>query len=312
MQNKKYRLFTGYSPPTTRIDGRRAQAVSMLKDKPKVLILADDQGRNSASILREVLGDLYQVQCVFKPKALLEHVISELQSIWGKLLEVESMLSDRKCDVFCVSETWSNAEQIQNTFKREEHIHGGVAIFVMKHVGSIPNFRVLSLCKEIDFEVCAVELVDYGVVVCCGYRSPLGVLQEFYDRLLGFLNTIPITKRIVFAADFNVDFAKNCLKTTNIINIFKSFGMRDTVAGYTRITPISKTRIDNIFTNIVDCEISVFDPCLSDHEGVCLLHKTLKKQRMMEETKSREIINDFTIENHAYRTMKEFASYIKR
>ncbi|KAK9686243.1 hypothetical protein QE152_g37344 [Popillia japonica] len=70
------------SPPTsTRIDGRRAQAASMLKDKPKVLILANDQGRNSASILREVLGDLYQVQCVFKPKALLEQVISELQLV---------------------------------------------------------------------------------------------------------------------------------------------------------------------------------------------------------------------------------------
>jgi hypothetical protein len=118
-----------------------------------------------------------------------------MQSLKNKLLELTVLLqSDLKyVDILCFTEHWLKVEQFGVTniehfklvskFSRIRNEHGGSYIYVRDTVQTKEQNCVQELCKEKDFEMSIVELVDYKIVLMCIYRSPDGDFRIFLKNL---------------------------------------------------------------------------------------------------------------------------------
>lgn len=129
-------------------------------------------------------------------------------------------------DVICITEHFMLAgyEQYLNihnytlasSFSRTGNKRGGSCILVKKEYKfrELPQINKRSINNV--FECCAVELLDYKIVIICLYRIPKqSNLNLFFDRLdnvLKFISKIS-HNNIVIAGDFNIIMALlRCLK----------------------------------------------------------------------------------------------------
>ena len=117
-----------------------------------------------------------------KPKLSILH--QNIQSIGNKQIEVDLVLkSDLKdIDVLCFTEHWLKEDYLKlihidqcklvSYFSSKQHNHGGSCIYVGKNIctKNLNSFQDIS--AEKDFEVSAIELVDYNYIIVCIYRSP--------------------------------------------------------------------------------------------------------------------------------------------
>jgi len=118
------------------------------------------------------------------------------------------------------------------------------------------------------------------------YRSPTGNFDSFCELLCDNLDVLDINIKILVCGDYNVNFDTAESYTNQLLNIHRSFGLTDVVKGPTRITSTSSTRIDNVFTNIAaeSMRVSVFNPLLSDHEGIhltCIIETASPREVVM-------------------------------
>lgn len=148
--------------------------------------------------------------------------------------------------------------------------HGGVCIFVKECLIS----KALNICnsfsKEVDGEFAAIELIKENLVIICTYRSPSGSLENYFQILNDILRNISLEKKILVAGDFNLNFNISCFNTIACKNIFLSYNLKDIVQDNTRVTSVSQTRNDNVFSNFeaFDLSLSVYDPHLFHHCAV--------------------------------------------
>jgi hypothetical protein len=109
-----------------------------------------------------------------------------VQSINNKLLELNVILQTEleEVEVLCLSEHWMREEYITfisvNEFKltsnssRSKSIHGGTFIYVKHYLQTREVNYINGISKEKDFEMSALEFLDYDLIVVCVYRSPDG------------------------------------------------------------------------------------------------------------------------------------------
>lgn len=107
-------------------------------------------------------------------------------------------------------------------------------------------------------------------------------------------NSVKRKKIYILCGDFNVDLMIKTAESVNLTSLFKSFGGKSIVNGPKRITNMSRTSIDSVFTNIDHC-FSMVEVCLfSDHEtiyfNVVEYSKTSEKQFI--KTMQRILSND--------------------
>jgi hypothetical protein len=111
-----------------------------------------------------------------KPKpdvvSILHH---KVQSINNELLELNVLLHSELADVdvLCLSEHWLREEyiklirfdkfQLASNFSGSKSDHGGSCIFVKHHVQS----KEINYLQEKDFEMTAVEIMDYKLIIVC-------------------------------------------------------------------------------------------------------------------------------------------------
>ena len=205
-------------------------------------------------------------------------LIHNVQSITNKVNELDILIHDLKCSVFCVSEHWCSLESIEfikltdfncaSVFCRSNHIHGGVAIFVRNDI----KYKVMNVsryCEEKDFEVVAVNLLDFNVVLLAFYRSPNGNKAVFLanmDKLLIHLSLLNV--HIFLCGDFNVDINNDSELSNQFLNMLRSVNCY--CANH---TPTRRNScIDNIITNSPsnNIHVEVHQSTFSDHDPLVL------------------------------------------
>lgn len=192
------------------------------------------------------------------------------------------LIYHRKLDILCFSETFfmnSNVNIMQidgfklaDHFSRKDKSRVGVCIYVKKGINykNLPYISELSVA--LHFECCGIFIPDLNYFVICCYRPPHGNFDLFIEKLNSLLNKLTFTKnnlkkKIIFLGDFNIDILKDNMRTTTFVNILRNFKLTLTIHEPTRITPNSKTCIDNIVTNIKTYKTEILNLGISDHTG---------------------------------------------
>ena len=119
-----------------------------------------------------------------------------IQSMWNKLLDLDPVLKLRvqNIDVVCLTEHWIKEEyltiiqldqyKLVSYFGRKNHNHGGSCIYVNKNISTEEVNYLQGISPEKDFEMSVSEVVTYGYVVICIYRSPDSNYRVFLKKIL--------------------------------------------------------------------------------------------------------------------------------
>ncbi|XP_066921410.1 uncharacterized protein [Clytia hemisphaerica] len=168
-----------------------------------------------------------------------------------------------------ITETgFKDKEKAENAAKIQGYNHydcctdsnkGGARLYFSKEYETNPRDD-LKIYKRNEVESIIHEVIldnHPSIIVACIYKHPNMDIDEFnilYSNLLDKINSD--NKQAILMGDFNIDLLKADLKPshkdfleTNLSRFFTPQITRPT-----RITPYSKTLIDNIFTNILSFE----------------------------------------------------------
>ena len=134
---------------------------------------------------------------------------------------------------------------------------GGVIIYVLQKYDTIPRKDLEKIMyKSHVLESTFIELVipnKKNIIIGCIYRHPTMNLDDFNDDHLSLLlEKFNDKKHTFLLGDFNVDLMRTDeeSKTTEYFDIITSAQFVPHIILPTRITPHSKTLIDNIFSNV--------------------------------------------------------------
>lgn len=149
------------------------------------------------------------------------------------------------------------------------------------------------------FEVCAIELTSYSIIVICVYRIPKYNYLTFYEKLDIVLSKLCLStsKKIVLCGDLNIDTLKRNKATMELENFLLSYNLTLEINQPTRLR--SETCIDNFAHNIRrGCKAKIIDLILSDHTSQILsvpINKTcrLKFWKIVKKDYSTENLEKF-------------------
>ena len=132
-----------------------------------------------------------------------------------------------------------------------------------------------------SIESVCIKLVGNGhsivndTIICSIYRPPRGGLKEFVTKLI--LENVHNYPTYIFG-DFNIDLGRKSENSEMLLNTGFSYGFFPIIDKPTRVHNLSKTIIDNIFTNsynaISDHYILVSD--ISDHYALLITTETME------------------------------------
>ena len=152
-------------------------------------------------------------------------------------------------------------------FSRKNYNRGGSCIYVKKICTKDLNcFQGISVEK--DFEMSVTELVDYGYIIVCVYRSPDSSLLIFLKNLELIMQKIQSrNKKLLLCGDWNLNFMLDNIRLQELQNLIESYDMINTVRSRIKITPSTESLIGVIITNKDNPELrtSVVDLGFSNH-----------------------------------------------
>ena len=216
---------------------------------------------------------------------VLQHI--NIRSLVKNFTRLENHLYDEKPDFLSVSETWlnnnfddkliniSNYEFVNNN--RDNKRGGGVGVYVKSKF----NFVKLNL----DVHVNAFEHIwilfentrksTYSIIGTI-YRPPSSKLSAFCEQMRNILNYILLCYKnasIYLIGDFNVDINKTD-ESLQFLEVFEQLNFIQFIKENTRISKVSQTKIDLLFSNKPHSiqSTAVIEKYLSDH---CLISAKL-------------------------------------
>lgn len=185
-------------------------------------------------------------------------------------------------DVICLSEHFLSQPDLEafhipgyrvaSGYCRSKTKRGGVCI-LLSNSFQFQVVDVSSFCIEELCELAAVKLEIQGkhYFILAVYRPPhsncsdidvfISCLNRCLDRFLGQ------NVQAIITGDFNIDLSVKGRSSKLLVGLMSSFGLRDTIVGYTREIGGSSSLIDNIFTNVVPDRFtsSILVTGVSDH-----------------------------------------------
>jgi len=203
-----------------------------------------------------------------------------IQSMRNKLLDIDLVLKAREknIDVLCLTEHWVQEDylttiqidqyKLVSYFGRKTHKHGGSCIYVKKSILTRDVHYLGGISVEKDFEMSVVEVVTYGYIIVCIYRSPDGNYIQFLKNLELVIQKIQSKrKKLLLCGDWNLNFLVDNIRIQELENLLESYDLINTVRSPTRITSSTKSLIDVIVTNreYPEQKVKVIDLGLSDH-----------------------------------------------
>lgn len=202
----------------------------------------------------------------------------------SKIDELEIILSEcANVRVVCLNEHWfaENTINILNkienfkvasSFCRRNKSHGGSCILLHSDISYETRDCFNYLNEECVFESCCVEIMDVpvNVIVISIYRIPGRQTAElFLSKFQSLLEDLckERNKKIVIAADFNIDIKSESSYASRFTDLVKKHGYKLNFTESTRETGQSATCIDNVLTNYVYEDVCKFcvDLAISDH-----------------------------------------------
>lgn len=192
-------------------------------------------------------------------------------------------MSQVKPDLLCLSEHWLQHSDIEKLHlsdynlisysSRTVYRGGGTAIFCQNVVASEVSTSVQPKERVFEFCISKFNMLDSECILICVYRSPAGDTNDFLSDLDELLRGVCVARgHAVVCGDFNINFLHNSKLTDTLLQLMLSYGLKPHVVEPTRVSAVSSTLIDNIFSNI-DVELmecSVLKTCMSDHYGQLL------------------------------------------
>jgi len=157
--------------------------------------------------------------------------------------------------------------KLVSSFSRSTRLGGGSSIFVKEFIRTKEVVHINRLGCESTFEVSAIELTDFNLIIVCIYRSPDGNFAEFLSRLEEVICKVQSKGINLFlCGDWNANFLLNSPNLLDLKNLLLMYNLENMVDSPTRITHSSATQIDVMITNL-NCvkQITNYDLGYSDH-----------------------------------------------
>ena len=208
--------------------------------------------------------------------SLLNINIRSLQKNFDNFEEFLFTLNTFPFSLIGITETWlhSTSPPIFN-IDNYELIHtdrtngkgGGVALYIRNDL----QYKIRHDIQIEGIETLFLEIIDdkyKNKIVGVIYRPPNNVADTFLDKLESCLEFVSReNKDIYIMGDFNIDLSlPYTVLGQHFINLLSSFSFKSLIDKPTRITNVTHTIIDNIFSNVIDNEqngIIYYD--ISDH-----------------------------------------------
>ena len=137
---------------------------------------------------------------------------------------------------------------------------GGAILYISNKFNYKPRNDLL-IYKPFLIESIFVEILfprKSNLIVGCIYRHPCMSINEFNNIISPILQKISKeNKTVILLGDFNIDLIKcsTDVSTSEFFNLISSFNLLPYITLPTRITSISQTLIDNIFSNSTNSSI---------------------------------------------------------
>src|SRR5688572_9023201 len=183
------------------------------------------------------------------------------RSLSPKLEEIHSLLIQLPVKILAISETWLDQStppalpDYNFVHKPRNREGGGIALFIRKefqfHIFEPTNNCSTHTTYESLF-ICIPQSKGTDLIVGVIYRPPGTSVTLFNDEFNVLLAEITNSKKdIILAGDFNIDLlkAEDHEPTKMFYNYLTSYQILPTILKPTRITDLTSSLIDNIFTN---------------------------------------------------------------
>lgn len=203
---------------------------------------------------------------------------------YPKMDEMKCLVEKHKIDILCLSETFLNdtfkdgelSIEGYNLFRKDRSsFGGGLLVFVRNEIPCIRRTDIEdSTLESIWLEVKIPNSKSF--LLCNSYRPPSSKTQW----LASFNDTIDSAladeKECIIVGDFNFDLLNDSPLSNSWLDQMHSANFSQLVNCPTRVTPLSATLIDHVFTNTPDNIVHVNVPSysISDHYPVCITRKT--------------------------------------
>jgi hypothetical protein len=158
-------------------------------------------------------------------------------------------------------------------------------IYVRQHLKTRDLNYIQGISKEKDFEISAVEIVNYILTVVCVYRSPDGDFSIFLKNLELVIQKTKVRKRrLILCGDWNINFMQRSKRMRDLQELLILYNLANTVRSPTRVTKNSASLIDVIIADkdIIRQIATVIDLGYSDHKAQVLqlpVKKVFKRRK---------------------------------
>jgi exonuclease III len=107
-----------------------------------------------------------------------------------------------------------------------------------------------NLGEEKSIEISAVEIVKYGIIVICIYRSPDGQIGTFFDKLEMLIQKlIEKHKTLILCGDWNINLLQPSPHAKDLNYLFLRYNLKSIVNVPTRIMKTTASLLDIVITN---------------------------------------------------------------
>ena len=210
--------------------------------------------------------------------------------------DLKSLISDfnTKIDILVITETWNTEDfhfkiegyKTPYNLNRQNKKGGGISIYVSHEIQSI----LLSEYTHIDEHIECMCIEANNNILIATYRPPSGNKTIFIEHLSNISNNL-LNRKLFIAGDFNISLPNK------EYDQLEELGIKPSCLKFTRITPTSRSIIDNIFTNTKIAQ-SLIIPCsISDHFAVIMESEDSKEKKGKKSRVEIRKINQETIDN---------------
>lgn len=189
-------------------------------------------------------------------------------------------------------------------FCRKKFKSGGVAVYsksnLISYVTGIEEIQDLSLELHIEVGAIKIEISGLTIIVLGIYRSPVGNIDTFFNRLDYIICKMSTNKpnvRLIILGDINIDTLKDCNDSKQLKDFIMSHNLQDLLGNIpTRVTDFSQTSIDHVVTNMENIfSINVINGHISDHYGQHLVLKLESPKSVPKRFKFKRAFSDRNI-----------------
>ena len=220
------------------------------------------------------------------------HLLTELNTLPNLICLSETRLKDTS------NFRLGNLARYNIATKNSKTNAGGVAMYVYETLEYevIQNYSINDPnCEDLWVKLRFKNSETLLVCVIC--RRPKTNINDFFDKLNNSLIKIAADNlNCVILGDVNIDLKTNeaCGKTCSYLNMLNSNSFHNLIDLHTRITPVSRTTIDHVYSNVFKYKSvpGIVKCALTDHYPILIILKHSK--RKVDQT------------NHYTRSLKEF------